>query len=383
MKKIFLFAILALLPLTGYCQLSDNGRAIALKHLDELLDDSDSDRKIDLFAIRDVDLDGEMDLVLASNDFKRTTVYSVAKDKQYLEAMPLTQAQVSVLRNQDSTSYSSIVYLTSSLWLDDDDHLNKLEPLMIWDASLPKNKFSFYVGQDEITEKDEVKLREYTKMVFKPHIGEVYYSGKTSSPTEWYDKALVWKLKNPEFVKTEFRGYNSEEVSPILFKEGFDKTITLLNFSRWKKGEPVRSVKEDVKNLILSYYRTEKIIGIRYVADCAANERSWYRVVFARKGNMSHYALVCLAEGMVASVWDEYMDLSDFSADPSDVWYGGSLEEFWGWKQTEFMAMWGSPKGLEIVVRWPSLEGYHYSIIRESGCKMQIVYDDYQYFGGY
>ena len=190
-------------------------------------------------------------------------------------------------------------------------------------------------------------------------------------------------MVDPEFIKKEFRGYRSEEVAPILFKEGFDKTIHLLNFSRWKNGEPVKAVSKDVKDLILRYYRTEKIAGIRYVADCPENERSWYRVVFARKGNISHCALVCIAEGDVASVWDEFWDLNEFGADPNDLWYGGSLEEFWSWKQVEFMAMWGSPKGLEIAVRWPSLEGYHYSILREAGNKIVIASEEYQYFGAY
>ena len=47
------------------------------------------------------------------------------------------------------------------------------------------------------------------------------------------------------------------------------------------------------------------------------------------------------------------------------------------------MAMWGSPAGLEIAVRWPSREGIHYSILREYGSKMVIVRDDYQYIMAY
>ena len=47
------------------------------------------------------------------------------------------------------------------------------------------------------------------------------------------------------------------------------------------------------------------------------------------------------------------------------------------------MAMWGSPAGLEIAVRWNSMEGTHYSILREYGAKMQLVYDDYQYLQAY
>lgn len=383
MKRIFIAIILLMLPCAAFSQLSDEGNRVVKKHLDELLDDSDDDRKVDLYAFSDVDGDGVNELVLASYDLKRTTVYSVEKDKAHLEPMPLTNEMVSVLKDQNKTNYVQIFYLLSSLGLDDNDHLKILAPMFIYDADLVKNRFTFDIGKDDpIGTRDDI-LPLYNKMVFKPHVGDVRYVGVLDCPKDYYDYSLLWKMKDPEFIKKEFRGYKGEEVSPILFKEGFDKTISLLNFSRWKKGEPVKAVSKDVKDIILRYYRTEKIAGIRYVADCPTNERSWYRVMFARKGDTGHYALVCIAEGDVASVWDEWDNLKEFGAGPNDLWYGGDLAEFWGWKQTEFMAMWGSPKGLEIVVRWPSLEGYHYSIIREYGTKMVVAYEDYQYFGAY
>lgn len=383
MKKIVIAIMLLALPVSGFCQFSEEGAKIAKKHLDELLNDSDDDRKIALYADYDVDGDEVNELVLASYDLKRTTVYSLKEDKKFLEPMPLTNEQVAKLQDRNNMHYTSVTYLLNALGLDEDDHLKVLDPMFIWDANLAGNRFTFDIGKDDAIGTRDDLLPLYTKMVFKPHVGDVKYLGVKECGKDYYDYSLIWKMVDPEFIKKEFRGYKSEEVAPILFKEGFDKTIHLLNFSRWKRGEPVKTVSKDVKDLILRYYRTEKIAGIRYVADCPENERSWYRVVFARKGNISHCALVCLAEGDVASVWDEFWDLNEFGADPNDLWYGGSLEEFWSWKQVEFMAMWGSPKGLEIAVRWPSLEGYHYSILREAGNKIVIASEEYQYFGAY
>ena len=383
MKSLIIASMLLALPVSGFCQFTEEGARIVKKHLDELLNDSDDDRKVNLYADYDVDGDGVNDLVLASYDLKRTTAYSLKADKKFLEPMQLTSEQAAALQDRNKMYYNSITFILTALGLDEDDHLKKLDPMFIWDANLAGNRFTFDIGKDDpIGTRDDI-LPLYTKMVFKPHVGTVKYIGVKDCSKDYYDYSLIWKMVDPEFIKKEFRGYRNEEVAPILFKEGFDKTITLLNFSRWKNGEPVKTVSKDVKDIILRYYRGEKIAGIRYVADCPINERSWYRVIFARKGDIGHNAIVCLAEGEVVSVWDEFWNLAEFGVEPDELWYGGSLDDFWSWKQVEFMAMWGSPKGLEIAVRWPSLEGYHYSILREEGNKMVIAEEEYQYFGAY
>ena len=375
MKKTILLAVSALLLIPAGLRAQSELDPYR-SSLDVMLNDMGDDRKVDIYCFADVDRDGHDDLVLASYDRKRVTVYSVAGEGAAPRQIPLTAAMVKEIQSPE-VYFTSIDYLYS---LPEDDHLRRLAPLFVWDVDYANNRFSFATGEDDSYLGD---VTQYTNMVFKPHVGKVSYAGKVSSPKEYYDYDLVWKLDDPEFVKTGFRGYKEGEVSPVLFKDGFEDTINILNFSRWKRGEAVRSVSQDVKDAISFYYRGEKMAGIRYVADCAANERSWYRVVFSRKGDMSHTALVCVAEGEVVSVWDNYMDLSDFGASPSDVWYGGSLQEFWDYKQVEFMAMWGSPAGLEIAVRWASMEGIHYSILREYGNKMLIVYDDYQYIMAY
>ena len=90
MKKIVIAIMLLALPVSGFCQFTEEGAKIAKKHLDELLNDSDDDRKIALYADYDVDGDEVNELVLASYDLKRTTVYSLKEDKKFLEPMPLT-----------------------------------------------------------------------------------------------------------------------------------------------------------------------------------------------------------------------------------------------------------------------------------------------------
>lgn len=379
-----LAAACTLLPAAAFAQTEAEGEFFRIR-LESLLDDFDDDRKVALYAFDDVDGDGHTDLVLASYDLQRTTVYSSAREDSSQRPLTLTQAMADKLKDQNSVFYQPVAYLFQSLGEDPDDHLARLAPLMVWGVNFEQNLFSIQTDKEDPIVKDEARMRQYTRMVFKPHVGNVTFSGVTIIPDEelaegsYYNAVLNWKLDDPAFVQTGFRGYKSWEAAPVLFREGFEQDLNLLNFSRWKAPEPVKAVSDDIKGIITGYYRGETIQDIRYVADCKDNERIWYRVVFRPRERTAHYALVCIAEGSVASVWDEYDDLAAFGAGPSDVWYGGSLKEFWGWKGIEFMAMWGSPAGLEIAVRWHSLEGTHYSILREYGAKMQIVSDDYQY----
>lgn len=384
-KRILtLAAVCTLLPAAVFAQTEQECEFFRIR-LETLLDDFYDDTKIDQFAFTDVDGDGHTDLVLASNDLRRTTVYSSAREDSSQRPLALTQEMAAKLKDTDQTFYQPVCYLRQSLGEDGEDHLTRLAPRFIWNAGwsddYTSNYFSYSTSTEEL--ESDTQRDQYDRLVFKNHVGKVHHTGVDMPENENYEASPVWVLDNPEDIKTMFRGYKGGEAAPLLFKAGFEQDINLLKFSRWKAPEPVKTVGDDIKDIILSYYRGEKIAGIRYVADCTDNERIWYRVVFTPRGRIGHYALVCIAEGSVASVWDEYDDLDEFGAGPSDVWYGGSLKEFWGWKGIEFMAMWGSPAGLEIAVRWHSMEGTHYSILREYGAKMEIVRDGYEYVMAY
>ena len=54
------------------------------------------------------------------------------------------------------------------------------------------------------------------------------FVGSESSPKEYYNLDMVWKLDDTEFIKTGFRGYKQGEVAPILFKDGFENSIVYL-----------------------------------------------------------------------------------------------------------------------------------------------------------
>ena len=87
-------------------------------------------------------------------------------------------------------------------------------------------------------------------------------------------------------------------------------------------------------------------------------------------------SMVCLAEGEVVSTQNEWFELSKdnkFTDDGRDY----SKELFF--YAPQIMAMVATPPGLELYVRWNSLEGIHYSIWREMDSQWIQIQDDYEY----
>ena len=77
MKKTILLTVSALLLIPGGLR-AQSPLDPFRSSLDVMLNDMGDDRKVDIYCFADVDRDGRDDLVLASYDRKRVTVYSVA-----------------------------------------------------------------------------------------------------------------------------------------------------------------------------------------------------------------------------------------------------------------------------------------------------------------
>ena len=106
----------------------------------------------------------------------------------------------------------------------------------------------------------------------------------------------------------------------------------------------------------------------------------WYEVILENKNSVGLNAVVCLSDGKVRSVAARYEDELYSS---NDVWFGGNVQDYWFGYSHEIMCIFDTPQGVEMLVRWNSREGIHYSIFREIGAKWVIVIEDYQYTGAY
>ena len=86
--------------------------------------------------------------------------------------------------------------------------------------------------------------------------------------------------------------------------------------------------------------------------------------------------MVCIAEGEVVSVYNDWKELSD---DNNYTLSGLDYDKEMFFFAPQIMAMVATPAGLELYVRWNSLEGIHYSIWREMDQNWIQIQDDYQY----
>ena len=101
-------------------------------------------------------------------------------------------------------------------------------------------------------------------------------------------------------------------------------------------------------------------------------------VLFEPNDDMGLMSMVCLAEGEVVSVYNEWYILSNDNK--ITLTHDGrqySKEMFF--YAPQIMAMVATPAGLELYVRWNSLEGINYSIWREIDSQWIQIQDDFQF----
>ena len=110
------------------------------------------------------------------------------------------------------------------------------------------------------------------------------------------------------------------------------------------------------------------------------NERSFYQVLFEPRNGRVLTSLVCVAEGQVVSTRNSWIDIDPADNTSTDI--GLSIDELM-WFEPEIMVMAATEKGLELYVRWSSLEGTHFSIWREVADQFITVQDDYHYIMAY
>ncbi|MBR3303503.1 MAG: hypothetical protein IKI67_04895 [Bacteroidales bacterium] len=384
MKRFIITALALLLSLQLSAQLKESEALFYLSRLHNLLDDREADTKVEYYAFKDFDNDGYTELVLADYNLKGAKVYSCKNARAYLDPLPITDA-IKKRLNKDSLYIVPVRYMYSDFYypLENNEVFKSTEPytdmplIMVYDADIAKNRFSTDFTEEKI---DAASFAKFNKMIFKPHIGDVKFAGIAPSKKEYYKWSVVFNLVNPEFTKTQFRGYKNYEVAPIIVEERFLESHTPLNFLRWKAPEPVKAIPEAAKKAIVDYFNGRKILNGRYLANCDAKGMVWYEVILENKNSVGLNAVVCLSDGKVRSVAARYEDELYSS---NDVWFGGNVQDYWFGYSHEIMCIFDTPQGVEMLVRWNSREGIHYSIFREIGAKWVIVIEDYQYTGAY
>jgi len=271
------------------------------------------------------------------------------------------------------------VYATSSK-----DITLSQRPIPVRTFSKSKNSF---VAVAETKEK--INASEYTQMIFKPHKNAVRLKStdrilrvQESGDTIIDEMAYEYRLLNPSVVAKMFRGYDDMEAQPWVVKNSFFDSHRLLQYTRWKEGEPIKKATPDVKRIISSYYGGRTIKDAQWVATLESGERTFYVVQFEHLNGDALAALVCIAEGEVASAWEFHGDVGSDYTEGSSIWFVDDEGDFMS-HAPEIHCITATDKGMELYVRVYGGESVQYYILREIQhvlMEMQVDYYIYVWY---
>lgn len=229
-----------------------------------------------------------------------------------------------------------------------------------------------------LSEKKVNDASAYNRMIFKPHVGNVTFTGNQGYENELY--RYGYKLNDPSFTKKMFRGYKSYEACPIVVKESFLRTHNPLQFSRWKEPEQIVGLGNDhCLKQIAERYHGRPIKEIRWIATCEINERMFYAIQFEDQGGVALGSVVCFAEGELVSSWDNYAVLHGEEAEAhQSVWHVDDEGDYFGIAPS-IHCMMGTEEGLELYVVRYGAESYETMILREIGDQFICIQSDYHY----
>lgn len=256
----------------------------------------------------------------------------------------------------------------------------KDRPLPVRSLNKRQNSFEVVIEGDE----EIPNIKAYNQMIFKPHKNGVRLANQNvvkktddEGNITKNQKEYEFKLNTPSVVDKMFRGYQDVEASPWVVKSSFFNNHTLLQYSRWKEGEPVKKASKDVCRAITNYYQGWRIKDTRWLATTESGERSFYAVQFETKGTEALAAMVCLDLGEVASVWEFFGKVEPNASDGlQSIWFVDDEGDFMG-HAPEIHCIVETDEGMELYVRQFGGESVQYSILREMGKVWMTMLTDY------
>ena len=377
MNRLLTLATLLTLAIGCWAMSEDEQNRMVWSHLDDILVEENGHTAYMYFAKADVDHDGINDLIISTE--KRPTpgrifkAFSVGKN---MNPVAITEP--------DCDNWSGTEYIHNDWPLPAGDITLREPPIFISAMEKAKNKFMGWLDLDEYPAGSL-----YTHLVFKPHVNEIRCTGdrrifsSLDGDTLW-QKVREFKLKDPKVVAKMFRGYGDGAAVPVAVTRNFLTTHRPLQFSRWLYPEPVRTLSPGAKQIIVEHYGAKyRIARSQWLATLPTEvgNRDYYQVLLVGPTS-ALFATVCLAEGTVASAYEyEGYNETGYNSDLSNLRiFDTDVEGLFSEHLPEISCIMQTDKGIELYFCWTSIEGTHYSVVREVGTRMLLVIDEYHYW---
>ena len=317
------------------------------------------------YAIIDVDKDGTNEFCVASYDKNYISTFKTASGKpERIRTIP-----------QGDINWGPLFHIYSSEGRDATiDPTLKYRPLFLDKIQISKNRFTTS-NETWLTEGVDVgkMKRTYNRIIFKPHIGNAKFVSEKSTGK---NGLFTFALTNASMTKKMFRGYSDYQATPFIVPQAWLNDHNVLDYSRWLNGEKEKTASRDAAKIISDFYGGKRIIATKWLASCPINERHFYMVLFEPQNHVGLMSMVCLAEGEVVSAYNDWKELNE---NDEYTLSGEDYDKDMFFHAPQIMAMVAAPDGLELYVRWNSLEGIHYSIWREMDTEWIMIQDDYEY----
>lgn len=381
MNRLLTLAALLTVAVGGWAMTEEEQDLMVWGHLDDILVEEAGHTAYMYYAKTDVDGDGIDDLIISTESRptpgRAFKAYSVGKNMRPIEVS-------SLLDDELASRWTLMEYIKDGWSLPADDITLREPPIFISSMEKAKNEF---MGWRDLG--NYPPGSKYTHMVFKPHVNEIRFVkddriySSLDGDTLWQD-VREFKLKDPKVVAKMFRGYSDGVAVPVAVTQGFLATHQPLQFSRWLSPEPVRTVDRSAMQIVLAHYGMKYgIMRSQWLATLptSVGNRDYYQVLLVGPKS-ALFATVCIAEGTVASAY-EYEDYSEtgYNRDLSNLnMFESDVDGLFSEHLPEIMCIMQTDKGLELYFRWTSMEGTHYSVVREVGTRMLLVLDEYHYW---
>ena len=312
-------------------------------------------------------------LAIASND--KSEVFMFTPNGNDLKA---ERIDVSIIPEGD-TYWDGISNLGNRRTQSKDITLRE-RPIPIRTLNKSKNSFVAVLDADEHI----ANIKAYNQMMFKPHKNGVRMaSEREDKKTDGDGNVIkdeyeyVFKLLQPSVVAKMFRGYEDMEACPWVVKSSFFNNHTLLQFSRWKEGEPIKKASPGLCRIISGFYGGRPVKDSRWLATTESGERSFYAVQFEVSGKEALAALVCVAGGAVTSSWEflAEVDPANYN-DGQSLWFVDDEGDFMS-HAPEIHCIVETDEGMELYVRLFGGESVQYYVLREMGKVWMEIQTDY------
>lgn len=317
------------------------------------------------YVFTDVDNDGSEEFCVASYDKNYISTFKISSGKpERIRTIP-----------QGDINWTPLFHIYSSEGRDATiDATLKYRPLFLNKIQIAKNRFTTD-NETWMTEGVDVgkMKRTYDRIIFKPHVGNAKF---VSEKATGRNGLFTFALTDAAMTKKMFRGYSDYQATPFIVPQAWLNDHNVLNYTRWLNGEKEKSASPDAAKIISQFYGGKRIIATKWIASCPINERHFYMVLFAPQNHKGLMSMVCLAEGEVVSAYNNWEELNE---NDQYTLSGEDYDKEMFFHAPQIMAMVAAPDGLELYVRWNSLEGIHYSIWREMDTEWIMIQDDYEY----